>query len=76
MQEDALSKLMTGLTTLEEILRVIPVEAVRDIQCTKCYQQLMPSFKFCPSCGTRRALETAEHTRQSRELVPEEITQS
>ena len=76
MQEDALSKLMTGMTTLEEILRVIPVEAARDVQCTKCCQPLLLSFKFCPSCGTRCARARSEDTRQNRELIPEEIAQS
>jgi len=73
MQEDALSKLMNGMTTLEEILRVIPVETARDVECPKCFQNILPTFKFCPSCGTRCARETSDRMSHKRELIPEEV---
>ena len=53
MQEDAIEKLHAGLTTLEEILRVVPIETVSNLSCTKCRQTILPSFKLCPYCGTR-----------------------
>lgn len=73
MQEDALSKLMNGMTTLEEILRVILVETARDVECPKCFQNILPTFKFCPSCGTRCARETSDRMSHKRELIPEEV---
>jgi type IV pilus assembly protein PilB len=53
MQEDALEKLRTGVTSLEEILRVVPIESVASAECAKCSKSIMPSFSFCPYCGTR-----------------------
>ncbi len=53
MQEDAIEKLHAGLTTLEEILRVVPIETALYLECAKCRQTILPSFKLCPYCGTR-----------------------
>jgi type IV pilus assembly protein PilB len=73
MQEDALSKLMIGMTTLEEILRVIPVESVQDVECIKCRYHILPTFNFCPSCGTRRVSADSRQHGRRRELVQEEV---
>jgi general secretion pathway protein E len=53
MQEDALDKLQAGVTTLEEIVRVIPVEAVANSGCERCGHELPPAYRFCPHCGTQ-----------------------
>ena len=76
MQEDALAKLMTGVTTLEEILRVIPVEISQDTDCPKCRQRILPTFKFCPSCGKRCAHAASEPKAQKRDQVSEEVIRS
>jgi hypothetical protein len=55
MQEDALCKLQAGATTLEEVLRVVPREALAASGCERCGHDLAPSYRFCPYCGTRRA---------------------
>jgi len=54
MQEDALEKLQAGVTTLEEIIRVVPMEALATSGCEQCGHELPPAYRFCPYCGTRR----------------------
>jgi type IV pilus assembly protein PilB len=53
LQEDALDKLHLGLTTLQEIQRVVPMESAVPIECTTCGHELLPAFQFCPYCGIR-----------------------
>jgi len=73
MQEDALSKLMNGMTTLEEILRVIPMENVRDVECVKCFHHILPTFNFCPSCGTQCVRDASNRYGRKRELISEGV---
>jgi type II secretory ATPase GspE/PulE/Tfp pilus assembly ATPase PilB-like protein len=54
MQEDALEKLQAGVTTLEEIIRVVPMETLVTPGCEQCGHELTPAYRFCPYCGTRR----------------------
>lgn len=54
MQDDALDKLKAGVTTLEEVLRVVPIEAASPASCEQCGRDLLPSFRFCPYCGIQR----------------------
>ena len=54
MQEDALDRVKAGLTTLEEILRVITFEEFSGARCSKCSRELAEMFLFCPYCGTKR----------------------
>lgn len=51
MQEDALEKVKVGLTTLEEVLRVVPFDNVASTRCRNCGKTLAPAFLFCPHCG-------------------------
>jgi type IV pilus assembly protein PilB len=51
MQEDALEKLQASVTTLEEITRVIPMEALAPTRCGRCGRELPPAYRFCPFCG-------------------------
>ena len=59
MQESALEKLKLGLTSLEEILRVVPCETTRSLRCDACSREIMPAFRFCPYCGTPRGTDNA-----------------
>ena len=52
MQEEALEKVKQGVTTLEEVLRVVPFENIQAPRCRTCGKALAPSFLFCPYCGT------------------------
>jgi hypothetical protein len=51
MQEDALDKVKAGVTTLEEVLRVVPFEQAAITRCRNCGKALAPAFLFCPYCG-------------------------
>jgi type IV pilus assembly protein PilB len=53
MQEDALEKMHAGMTTLEEILRVVPMEASAPIECRRCGHEMVSSARFCSFCGGR-----------------------
>jgi type IV pilus assembly protein PilB len=57
MQEDALDKVKQGMTTLEEVLRVVPFDSAVTVRCRNCGKALAPAFLFCPHCGagTRQA---------------------
>jgi type IV pilus assembly protein PilB len=54
MQDDALEKIKTGVTTLEEVVRVVPMEALSSSGCDRCGYEMPPAYRFCPYCGTRR----------------------
>ena len=54
LQEDALEKLQSGITTVEEILRVVPFETLAPAECTECGHELLPTFHYCPYCGAKR----------------------
>jgi len=60
MQEDALDKVKVGLTTLEEVLRVVPFDNVTSTRCSNCSKVLAPAFVYCPYCAT-----SARHTSTS-----------
>ncbi len=73
MWEDALNKILKGATTLEETLRVVPVENTTHTECAQCNSRIFPAFKFCPECGTRYAKEAASTRSRNQALVPEEV---
>jgi type IV pilus assembly protein PilB len=73
MQEDALEKVLKGTTTLDEILRVVPMESLTHTDCAKCSYHLLPAFNFCPSCGTRRTVESPPNRRRQQDFVPEGV---
>ena len=50
--DDAVNKVKTGITTCEEILRVIGSQNRLEIPCPKCGTSLEEGFQFCPFCGT------------------------
>jgi type IV pilus assembly protein PilB len=76
MQEDAMEKLRSGVTTLEEILRVVLVESISYAQCAKCDQHILPAFQFCPYCGTRCAEAFQSRRSRSDASVAEGVLQS
>jgi hypothetical protein len=59
MVDDAMDKLRGGLTSLEEVLRVVPIENVVHADCPKCHERILPMFKYCPHCGTKNAVQAA-----------------
>jgi len=56
MEEDALDKVAAGVTTLDEVMRVVPFDELSSAtRCAECKKHLIPAFAFCPYCGTRVA---------------------
>jgi len=76
MQDDAMEKLRSGMTTLEEILRVIRFENVSSLECIKCGDEILPTFRFCPYCGSRCPRDSQPKGFQSAKSVDEQILRS
>ena len=52
MQEDAVAKVSRGLTTVDEIQRVVPFESLdQALKCSHCENPISSSFFFCPYCA-------------------------
>ena len=49
--DDALHKVKTGITTCEEVLRVLGPQNAVEIKCPRCSVHLEERFQFCPFCG-------------------------
>jgi hypothetical protein len=74
IQEDALDKVLKGTTTLEEVMRVVPMEAASCcVECIKCHYSVLPSFSYCPSCGTRCSTRTSPSRPQKDDFVEEGV---
>ena len=50
MQEDAMEKVRRGVTTLDEVMRVIPFARTSNVRCT-CGKLISTEFRYCPHCG-------------------------
>ena len=50
--DDAVTKVLQGVTTVEEVLRVISHGKRLNPLCAHCRSALNPRFRFCPVCGT------------------------
>src|SRR5262249_40982089 len=52
MLEDALEKVVQGVTTLDEVTRVVPMDTNLELHlCQDCGARILPKFNFCPLCG-------------------------
>jgi type IV pilus assembly protein PilB len=60
MQEDALEKIQSGVTTLDEALRVVRMDVSATSGCEQCGKELPPAYRFCPYCGTGRGVGASE----------------
>ncbi len=66
MQEYALDRVRQGLTTLDEVQRVVPFETIHTMHCASCQHELSPAFLYCPYCGEKRSnSETSSSSRHS-----------
>ncbi|MBF0338134.1 MAG: Flp pilus assembly complex ATPase component TadA [Nitrospirae bacterium] len=53
LREDGLKKIMMGITSVEEVLRVTAAIAEGEIVvCSKCREPLSSEYTFCPYCST------------------------
>jgi len=64
MQEYALDRVQRGHTTLDEVQRVVPFEAIHATFCSACRRELSPAFLFCPFCGEKRTAADAANSSQ------------
>jgi type IV pilus assembly protein PilB len=76
MQEDALDKVLKGMTSIEEITRVVPVHTGSFPDCVQCRRRISPSFQYCPHCGVKRqsASQAQSHSRGRSTKAPLEGT--
>jgi type IV pilus assembly protein PilB len=72
MQEYALDRVLEGITTLEEVQRVIPCEPIPSSVCRSCNAGVSPGFLYCPFCGAR-ASELPPGNSRKQSLVPEGV---
>jgi type IV pilus assembly protein PilB len=54
MQEDALDKIRSGITSIDEVARVVPIQTASSAMCQICLGRTSRSFAFCPHCGARQ----------------------
>jgi type IV pilus assembly protein PilB len=54
MQDYALDLVREGLTTIEEVQRVVAFGQASAEACKSCARELSPNFAFCPFCGFNR----------------------
>ena len=50
--DDGMEKIKDGLTTLEEVHRVIETEDIPKTHCPQCQHLIQMEFLICPFCGT------------------------
>ena len=72
MQEYALEHVRDGLTTLEEVQRVVPFASVNAVHCVSCGRELSAAFLFCPHCGKKRHAASIVKPRRGN-LVPQGV---
>lgn len=53
--EDGIEKVKAGLTTLDELLRVLGPQTGNERSCDGCKRMIDPKYLFCPYCGTFRS---------------------
>lgn len=51
IEEDALAKAKLGMTSLEEVARVIEKDTVFKSNCPQCHRSIRIDFLICPYCG-------------------------
>jgi type IV pilus assembly protein PilB len=75
MQEYALDLVRDGLTTFEEVQRVVAFGHTTVESCGSCARELSPNFAFCPFCGVKRhswhLQMPVQHAASKREAVNE-----
>jgi uncharacterized OB-fold protein len=75
MQEDALDKVREGVTTLDEVLRVVPFEFAVTSDCPKCGMKVVSGARFCSNCGSACTPKTKSKFVPDLESAPEGILQ-
>jgi type II secretory ATPase GspE/PulE/Tfp pilus assembly ATPase PilB-like protein len=68
MQEYALEHVRSGLTTLDEVQRVVPFAQFEALQCSSCERELSSGFTFCPHCGSRQTYGKSARANRAAEM--------
>jgi type IV pilus assembly protein PilB len=68
MQEYALEHVRAGITTLEEVQRVVPFAQLYALQCTSCHRELSSGFQYCPHCGKKQSSGKAAKFKRAAQL--------
>jgi type IV pilus assembly protein PilB len=64
MQERGLELVKKGITSFEEIQRVVPFAQLTPDTCANCGREVSANFAFCPHCGSKRfAAQVSIETR-------------
>ena len=71
MQSDAIDKVLAGITTLSEVLRVVAFGSAPPAKCPMCGQPQVSAFRFCPHCGAPHENQGAR--RKSSESAEERV---
>lgn len=69
LQEDVLFKVRMGFTSVEEMLRVIPLKSPSTCICSGCARRMAPSFLFCPHCGSKTRGNSSAHEARERDAM-------
>ena len=64
MSEYAVEQAGAGITTMEEVERVVPVERIATPTCFTCQRNLDGNFLFCPYCGAQTTNEAGAKPSQ------------
>ena len=54
MLDDARDKIREGVTSADEVARVVPAERLQSAECGACARKIVRSFPFCPYCGAKQ----------------------
>jgi rRNA maturation endonuclease Nob1 len=69
IQDDGVARVMEGLTTLEEVQRIISFEMRGPAECPTCKRALTSEFRFCPFCGEKNLVaKKPAHTEETQSL--------
>jgi CheY-like chemotaxis protein len=71
VQDDAIAKLLAGVTTTEEVLRVVQIGETAAPRCPACQKTIAEDYAVCPHCST---VLRATCTGCKKQLSPEWIT--
>jgi type II secretory ATPase GspE/PulE/Tfp pilus assembly ATPase PilB-like protein len=74
MQEDALDKILRGITSVNEVARVVPIQTAPSAACLICGQRGSRSFLYCPHCGARQHHPASSQSTKSGKRTPEVVT--
>ena len=74
MQEDACDKIVEGITSLEEVMRVVPVQNAEASRCPSCGGRTNLSFAYCPLCGARQKPIAKDHRIFGVRRMPEIVS--